>query len=83
MRPYCRAIRHFLDCHGNYKAIYVKGEVVSDINRALVQASPATPVLTSFTFSFSPPLPMDAYLIWWGSVWGGGGGLGQNRVRKE
>ena len=19
MRPYCRAIRHFLDCHGNYK----------------------------------------------------------------
>ena len=21
MRPYCRAIRHFLDCHGNYKLL--------------------------------------------------------------
>ena len=32
MRPYCPAIRHFLDCHGNYKLSlkkpYVQGEVV-------------------------------------------------------
>ena len=62
MRPYCPAIRHFLDCHGNIssfrRSLTFKARWSDRLERGfsndgdLVPASPATPVLT-FSFSFS------------------------------
>ena len=71
MRPYCPAIRHFLDCHGNisslrrsltFKARWSDRLERHRLERRLhndrAQSHRFLLFLLSFSFSFSPPLPI-------------------------
>ena len=66
MRPYYAAIRYFLECHGNYKALLEEAlhswrggpigqSAVFTNDGALVRASPAALGLFSFSFLFLFP----------------------------